>query len=91
MLAVSVAVEIRVEVVKVAAQSTKQRKQTEGHDWATLKVVVSGKKTPIVRSVSCWPRPPSHPPKRSRLVVHGVGTLDTAAEAVYANLQLMRF
>ena len=38
--------------MKAETQDTKQRKQTEGRDWATLKVVVSRKKTPVVRSVS---------------------------------------
>ena len=47
------AVEIQVNVAGVESQSTKERKQTEGRDWATLKVLIgAARKAPVVRSVS---------------------------------------
>ena len=84
---VPVAVEIQVDIMKAATQNAKLRKQTEGQDWVTLKVVVSGKKTPVVRSVSLAASAFA-PPKDLDVSSTALG-LSTHAEAVYANLQVM--
>ncbi len=73
---VPVAVEIQVDIMKAATQNAKLRKQTEGQDWVTLKVVVSGKKAPVIRSVSLS-RLSLRTTEGSRRVTHRVGTLDT--------------
>jgi hypothetical protein len=82
------AVEIQVNVTKAESQSSKERKQTDGRDWATVKVALSGKKTPVVRSVSMATSAFS-PPQNMETSANTLG-LSTHAEAVYANLQLMR-
>jgi hypothetical protein len=85
---VPVAVEIQVDIMKAETQNAKLRKQTEGRDWVTLRVVVSGKKAPVVRSVSLAVSAFA-PPKDLDLPSTVLG-LSTRAEAVYANLRLIR-